>query len=173
MPKLLENIVIPRYDFSEFEEIYHKSVKESLFVNRILPTLPKEVVTIFNLIPYSHLRDEYENILIDVKLRKVSEGRCTCTLSGWHYDFVRDFYANSKHEHHYIYTSEDGTEFLLDSDCDSHYTRISDESSNKLIFKVPDNTIATYRRELHRGVSAKRDVTRLLIRVSGVNFVNK
>lgn len=114
-------------------------------------------------------------LLIDYKIRDVKTGKCTCGLEGWHIDVVRNPNHNEDSDYHLIYTTEVGTEFLLNkiaiekSDTTFHdaLKRFADSQEAPEIHQALPDTVSLFKRlQLHRGAVAEKDHRRMLVRLT-------
>jgi hypothetical protein len=151
MPKFLFNI--QNIDWEETEEQLHKYVP----LNKALSIFDDNAVYVVQrMMEYIH--GDYENIVIDYKVRNLHKDQCGCPLQGWHYDCVKDFSHLDRHEHHIIYSNTCGTEFLLEDNS---------------ILKANDGDVWEYSRELHRGPLMAQDCKRILIRLTETNTIRR
>ena len=92
-----------------------------------------------------------------VRVRWLEVGYSGCPLPEWHYDCVKNYLHEAKHEHHLLYTNLDGTLFKDGDD----------------IIKAGDSEVWEYGRELHAAPVMKNKCKRVLIRVTETDSVIK
>ena len=96
------------------------------------------------------------NLLVDVKVGDFNVGDYGCFNTDWHYDCVKELNHHTKHEHHTIYTSFCGTEWL---------------SEDGSITKAGDGEIWSYGRELHRCPKLDRAGKRVVVRLTSTDLI--
>lgn len=127
---------------------------------------------------FKYLTLQYKSIYFDFKVYDLKAGDCGCALPEWHIDVTPNPNHPTKECRHLIYTTEIGTEFLLNEiGVDERVTdfRLSYEKTlqqvNELGFEntlqVPPDVISLYyRSNVHRAPIMTKDCKRVMIRLT-------
>lgn len=126
---------------------------------------------------FKYLTLQYKSIYFDFKVYDLKEGDCGCALPEWHIDVTPNPNHPTKECRHLIYTTEIGTEFLLnelgtDNVFDDFRLMLPTiETIEELGFEntlqVPPDVISLYyRSNVHRAPIMTRDCKRIMIRLT-------
>tara|TARA_Y100000114_G_C11764120_1_gene332338 strand:+ start:31577 stop:32152 length:576 start_codon:yes stop_codon:yes gene_type:complete len=151
-----------RWDWA-FDKGVHKSVQ---------PLLEK-MLDMMSLIDDKGMR-----WLVDYKVRDLKVGDCGCILEGWHLDVVSNPNHKSNPDHHLIYSTEFGTDFVAQpieyTATTNHFNScLSDLDAESLPYVTakPSHISAYNRFQLHRGPIVTRDCRRMLLRLTATEVV--
>lgn len=127
---------------------------------------------------FKYLTLQYKSIYFDFKVYDLKEGDCGCALPEWHIDVTPNPNHPTKECRHLIYTTEIGTEFLLNViHVDERVTDFRHSYTNQLkqveelgfenTLQVPPDVISLYyRSNVHRAPIMTRDCKRVMIRLT-------
>lgn len=141
---------IETLDSIDWSDVPLTELKYKRLHKKTLDSLHPKLLHVINKMLSYEVEEKYDMCLLDVKVRDLKKGKCSCALPEYHYDWVKNYDHKNKHEFHLIYTNVDGTEFLHGGKC-------------------KDNSIYSFGRELHRGVYMDKDKRRVLVRLSYVD----
>lgn len=146
-------------------------------VESILPKLPSSVRPLVERMYETIPKIDGFKYFVDYKVRDLEPGQCGCPLPGWHLDVVRNPNHRSRPDVHLIYTTEVGTEMLMNhipipSDCEDWKDCLNETVEDEQIIQLPPNKVHFYNRfQIHRGPIVDRKLRRLMIRVTGTEVI--
>ena len=163
-PQTLQSLVGMDWSGAPVQMHKYKKFKEQNWLD-----MPQQAAHVLDEM-FKYLTLQYKSIYFDFKVYDLKEGDCGCALPEWHIDVTPDPNHSTKECRHLIYTTEIGTEFLLDEIVVDRHVRdfrelLPIKGNNTL--QVPPNTISLYHRSnVHRAPIMVKDCKRVMIRLT-------
>ncbi len=114
---------------------------------------------------------------LDYKVRDLEPLQYGCPIPGWHLDVVRNPNHNTRPDVHMIFTTECGTELLmnhipLSKSCVDWKECLDLPRGEDEIIQLEPNKVHFYNRyQFHRGPIVERAMRRLMIRITGTEVI--
>ncbi len=126
----------------------------------------------------SLLKDSKMHWLVDYKVVDLRKGDCGVKLEGWHLDCVSDPWHKSKPETHLLFSTDFGTEYIVDEldvkENEHHFCDVLNRYNNYpfVIRQAQPYTITQYGRfNLHRAPIVTKDCRRMTLRLTQTEII--
>lgn len=164
-PRLIEENIILNWDDVPPQHLKYKPLNPENY-----HSLDNQAqIVLDKMMPF--LEDGYKSTLFDYKVFSLSSGECGCKLDGWHIDVTRNPNHPSRIDHHLIYSTVAGTEFMT-TEIPTLENDFSKVVMHGRYFQAKPNSIYQYNRmNVHRGPKVEEDCKRVLIRVTQTDII--
>jgi hypothetical protein len=149
------------YKYAHFDYVCHNT---NDFVRSILDQAP--------------IQGKHKHVLVDVKVQHLTPEKHSC-IPGWHLDGPENPLHNSLPDVHHLFVIGGGSTEFIDEPVTLYVEK--EHKQKEIVAKIPDtvkvreieqecfNTFTRF--DFHRGILAKKSLTRLLIRVSETDVI--